>query len=330
MTASRILSSALVGLVLAGAASAQTKVDVSTNITTSTTWTPNNYYNLKKQIYVMPGATLTIKAGTQVISDTGVGGSLAVAKYGKIYVQGTAEEPVIMTSAADRATWTNNDPRTGKWREAANEWGNLTVMGDAFISEDATAGNTPTPHKGNNASMEGLVAEFPGDQKVLYGGGNDDDNSGSITYLSLRYGGKVVSLNNELNGLSLGGIGRGTDIHHIDIMNNVDDGVEIWGGTANLKYFSIWNIGDDSFDIDQGFRGRVQFVLIVQGYSLDASQGSGVGDNCFETDGAEDSGLAALHDDDDLQRHGHRPADRRRRRDDRRDNAHIHTATASS
>jgi hypothetical protein len=72
-------------------------------------------------------------------------------------------------------------------------------------------------------------------------------------------------------------------------MNNVDDGIEIWGGTVNLKYFSIWNIGDDSFDVDQGWRGKAQFGLIVQGYSLDANQGSGVGDNVFETDGAEDS-----------------------------------------
>ena len=69
-------------------------------------------------------------------------------------------------------------------------------------------------------------------------------------------------------------------------MNNVDDGIEIWGGTVNIKYFNIWNIGDDSFDIDQGWRGKAQFILIVQGYSTNASQGSGVGDNCIETDGA--------------------------------------------
>ena len=99
----------------------------------------------------------------------------------------------------------------------------------------------------------------------------------------------MIGLGDELNDLSLGGIGRGTDIHHIEIMNNVDDGVEVWGGTVNFKYLSIWNIGDDSFDIDQGWRGKAQFVLIVQGWSLDAGQGSGVGDNCFETDGAEDS-----------------------------------------
>ena len=107
---------------------------------------------------------------------------------------------------------------------------------------------------------------------MLYGGGNDDDDSGTITYLSLRYGGKVVELNNELNGLSMGGHRPRDDIHHIDIMNNVDDGIEIWGGTVNLKYVNIWNIGDDSFDFDQGWRGKAQFGLIVQGYSVDAAR----------------------------------------------------------
>jgi hypothetical protein len=194
-----------------------------------------------------------------------------------------------MTSKADVATWTGGEPANGTWREAANEWGNLTFMGRGYISEDETNGNVPTCDAGNVASMEGLLADFPGDTKVLYGGGNDDDDSGSIEYLSIRYGGRNVALNVELNGLSLGGVGRGTDINHVEIMNNVDDGIEIWGGTVNLKYFSIWNIGDDSLDLDQGWRGKAQFGLIVQGYSLNADQGSGVGDNCIEHDGAEDS-----------------------------------------
>jgi hypothetical protein len=280
----------------AAAASAQasfaqsdSEVFVNNDIAVSTTWTANNTYNLQKQIYVMPGATLTIEAGTRIISDTSVGGSLAVTEGAQIFVQGTRSNPVIMTSKADQATWTNNDPTTGMWREGVNEWGNLTLMGDAYVAENATAGNTPVPSANNVATMEGLVAGFPGDTKVLYGGGDDNDDSGSIAYLSVRYGGKVIGLNNELNGLSLGGIGRATDIHHVEVMNNVDDGIEIWGGTVNLKNFAIWNVGDDSFDVDQGWRGKAQFGLIVQGYSADASQGSGVGDNCFETDGAEDS-----------------------------------------
>lgn len=282
----------MLGAALAGSASAQTtqgEVFVVTDIATSETWTSDNTYNLQKQIYVLPGATLTIEAGTIIASTTGLGGSLAVTNGAQIIVQGTADEPVIMTSKDDVATWIGGNPETATWRETANEWGNLTIMGDGYISEDATTGNVPTPNASNVAAMEGLVASFAGDTKVLYGGGNDDDDSGSINYLSIRYGGKVIGLNNELNGLSLGGIGRGTDISHIEIMNNVDDGIEIWGGAVNLQNFAIWNVGDDSLDIDQGYRGKIQHGLIVQGFSLDASQGSGVGDNAIETDGAENS-----------------------------------------
>jgi hypothetical protein len=284
-----LLTGLAMGAALACAGQAQSEVLVTADIATSTTWTANNTYNLQRQIYVLPGASLTIQAGTVIASTTNLGGSLAVARGAQIFVQGTDENPVIFTSKADVQTWTAGNPKTGTWREAANEWGNLTIMGRGYVSENAVLTNSPVPNANNVAPMEGLVASFPGDTKVLYGGGNDNDDSGSIAYMSLRYGGKVVNLNNELNGLSLGGIGRATDIHHVEIMNNVDDGIEIWGGTVNLKYFSIWNIGDDSLDVDQGWRGKAQFGLIVQGYSLDASQGSGVGDNGFEMDGAEDS-----------------------------------------
>src|SRR5262245_25571063 len=278
----------LIGSALAGAANAA-EILVNSNISSSTTWTSNNTYNLQQQIYVLPGATLTVQAGTLIASDTNIGGSLAVCKGAKIIAIGTKDNPIIWTSKADVATWTGGNPKTGTWREAANEWGNLTLMGAGYISANATVGNVPSPNPNNVATMEGLIADFPGDTKILYGGGNDDDDSGSVIYCSFRYGGKVIGLNNELNGLSLGGIGRDTDIHHVEIMNNVDDGIEIWGGTLNISYFNIWNVGDDSFDVDQGWRGKAQFGLLVQGYSLNANQGSGVGDNCFETDGAEDS-----------------------------------------
>ncbi len=261
------------------------EVLVTENISTSQTWTADNVYRLENQIYVLPGATLTIEAGTLVQSTAGKGGSLAVTRGAKIFVNGTQDAPVIMTSTNDDLT---------SWHEGVNEWGNLTLMGNALISASHYKGlvvgsNTKEPTGLNEKQMEGLNAEVVGDQNVLYGGNDDNDDSGSISYLSIRYGGRVIGLANELNGLSLGGIGRETDIHHVEIMNNVDDGIEIWGGTVNLKYVSIWNIGDDSFDIDEGWRGKAQHGLIVQGYSADAEQGSGVGDNCFETDGAEDS-----------------------------------------
>ncbi len=272
---------------VAGTAAAGNAVDVTDDITTSTTWTADNVYNLTGQIFVKDGATLTIEAGTRIATtptDNG-SGALAVTRGSKIEALGTADAPIVFTSTAD----------DGTWRPTALEWGNLTIMGQAYISENVQPlgfpENSPTPSPSNRALMEGLVADDANaTEDVVYGGGNDDDNSGTLNFVSFRYGGRVIGLADELNGLSLGGIGRETDIQFVEIMNNVDDGIEIWGGTVDLKYFSVWNIGDDSFDVDQGWRGRAQFGVVVQGYSLeDASQGSGVGDNAFEIDGAEDS-----------------------------------------
>ena len=282
-----LLATGAIILCASGASAAE--ILVTQNIATSTTWTADNTYNLQQQIYVLPGATLTIEPGTIIASTTNVGGSLAVTRGARIFARGTQENPIIFTSKADVATWTDGNPKTGQWRAVCNEWGNLTIMGRAYISENAVTSNSPTFSANNIGAMEGLIGSSANDPNVLYGGGNDDDDSGSLSYVSFRYGGRVIGLNNELNGLSLGGIGRQTIIDHMEIMNNVDDGIEIWGGTVNLQYFSIWNIGDDSFDIDQGWRGKAQFGLIVQGYSANASQGSGVGDNAIEIDGAEQS-----------------------------------------
>ena len=287
----RNATTAVLGATMIAGAAGAAEILVSGNITTSTTWTKNNVYNLQGQVYVSPGATLTIKAGTVIASNSG--GSLAITRDGRLVCNGTATEPVIFTSKNDFNTWTNGDPKTGTWRAVANEWGNVTICGRGFIGkygQGAVTTNTAAPSAGNYANMEGLVASSQTDTRTFYGGGDDNDNSGSFRFVSLRYGGQVVGLGNELNGLSLGGVGRGTTIDHIEIMNNVDDGIEIWGGAIDLKYFSIWNSGDDSLDVDQGWRGRAQFGLIVQGYSIPgAAAGSGFCDSAIEMDGAEKS-----------------------------------------
>ncbi|HSV26862.1 MAG TPA: hypothetical protein VLH60_03120 [Sedimentisphaerales bacterium] len=305
----RISIIAAIAMTLLAAMNSHAKTFVNSNITTSTTWTKaNSPYHLVGQIYVTPGATLTIEAGVVVASFVDHQGSLAVSRGAKIYVLGTKNEPVIMTSAEDVANWTgsvvirggtNNtvsaittmgDPKTGIWLERCNDWGNLTIMGNAMISASHRGGapvgsNTKTPTGLNQTQMEGLTHPT----FSMYGGPDDDDDSGEIRFLSIRYGGRVIGLANELNGISLGGIGRETDISHVEIMNNVDDGIEIWGGTVGMRYVSIWNIGDDSLDVDQGWRGFAQYGLIVQGHSVNAGQGSGVGDNAIEADGAEAS-----------------------------------------
>ena len=274
------------GLFLAGTAADAGDEDVTANITTSVEWTSDNTYHLRDVIFVKDGATLTIQPGTKVVGYTDAelttwagetrhdSSALFVARGSKIVADGTAENPIVFTSDEDNGTW---QPRCA-------DWGNLSILGNAIIA----AGNQTLGSQNGNCQdhMEGLE----GQTDTLYGGTDDDDSSGILRYVSLRYGGSVLSEASELNGLSLGGVGRETIFDHVEIMNNIDDGIEIWGGTAQLKYISIWNIGDDSFDLDEGFRGKAQFGLIVQGWcDLDPSkQGSGYGDNCFEMDGAED------------------------------------------
>jgi len=331
-----VLLIGLLGLALAGTTGAVGTI-VSGEITGDAHWTKAGMpYSLSGIVYVRPGGSLTIDAGVVVATyKVGPGlreGTLVVCRGGKLYVNGTPDEPVIFTSAEDAATWTGSvvtrtgvpapgypngyvtmintlgDPKTGVWRDKCLEWGSIAILGEGYISAShyknsvrtwdesldggltwTTYTNTKCPSGTNKARMEGTESLYTGDTRILYGGSDDNDDSGSIRYLSIRYGGKVIVDTDELNGLSLGGVGRGTDISHVEIMNNVDDGIEIWGGTVNLSHVSIWNIGDDSLDIDQGWRGSAQYGLIVQGYSQSASQGSGVGDNCFEIDGAEDA-----------------------------------------
>ncbi|MFL2877049.1 MAG: hypothetical protein ACJZ86_04285 [Pontiellaceae bacterium] len=254
----------------------------SGDIISSVTWKASDYHNMTNRVNVLPGATLTIEPGTVITSD---GGTLAIAAGAQIFAKGTKDAPIIFTSV--------NDDRQN-WRAACQEWGSLAIMGEGIISSHvykndvkngtASAAAAVGTH---TRTMEGLISQ--GDGREIYGGNNDDYDAGTLSYVSFRYGGQVLEEASELNGLSLGGVGRETQVDHIEIMNNVDDGIEIWGGTVCLKYISIWNIGDDSLDCDQGWRGKVQHGLIVQGYSADASQGSGVGDNCIEMDGSEDS-----------------------------------------
>ncbi|MFK7740374.1 MAG: hypothetical protein AB8H80_08615 [Planctomycetota bacterium] len=258
---------------LASLVSAQTVI--TGNIATSQTLTlANSPYELQGDVYVLPGATLTIEPGVRFESSNN--STLAITRGAQIIAEGNQDAPITFTSSADNGVYRPN---------ANNEWGNLTIMGDAYISESDVATNSAVPSASNFANMEGLQPANPSFND--YGGGNANDDSGTLAFCSFRYGGLAVAPGVELNGLSLGGIGRNTDIHHIEILNNLDDGIEVWGGTVNLKYLSIWNVGDDSLDIDQGWRGKAQFGLIVQGASNTFGQGSGFGDNALEIDGAE-------------------------------------------
>ena len=174
---SKMFATAGLSLAAATAANAQF-VNVTSDITTSTTWTSNNVYVLKADIYISPGATLTIQPGTVIASELVTGqntrAALIATKGARLIAIGSQTQPIIFTSKADYNTWTPTNPRGLFRATATSEWGNVTLLGNSYISEDAVAGNVATPNANNRAVMEGLIASGPKDTRPLYGGGNDD------------------------------------------------------------------------------------------------------------------------------------------------------------
>ncbi|MBL9077493.1 MAG: hypothetical protein JNL08_08320 [Planctomycetes bacterium] len=313
MNLPRSFQGSLIALAATGVASAQTIVPtvvVNSDIAVSQTWGPPNIYELDGEIHVLDGATLTILPGTVIASDTTVNfptpgsgpASLSIDRGALLIANGTRTQPIVFTSKADGTTPVGglSTNMTGSYRQTAGaEWGGLTLHGEGYMNTQRIVTNTSVPSSANYGSMEGLLRanlrDYGGGQVVTaFPGGftsdgqGDNDSSGSLSYVSLRYSGFIAGSTVELNGYSLGAIGRGTSIHHIETINSVDDGIEIWGGTVSLKNVVVWSCGDDSFDVDQGWRGKAQHGLMVQGFNAaGTSQGSGIGDNMFETDGAE-------------------------------------------
>jgi hypothetical protein len=257
------------------------QVQVTANITTSTSWTADNEYVLTKPIYVTSGATLSIEAGTTVraepesVPGAHDPGTLIITRGSKIQALGTADNPIVFTDLNDDNIGSN--PGTAPYDSFANalgitaQWGGLVVLGRGYVANNTAAAVDPT----REVQIEGLD---PSGGLGLYGNcaavyGNppnplricDDDDSGTINYLSIRYGGFNLSANNEINGLTLGGVGRSTDIDYVEVLNEKDDFVECFGGAASLKHVIGINGGDDGLDTDEGWRGKAQFVFVVQG-----------------------------------------------------------------
>jgi len=129
----------------------------------------------------------------------------------------------------------------------------------------------------------------------IYGGSNNNDNSGTVNFVQLRHGGYILSPNNEINGLTFGGVGSGTSIEYVEVFNNADDDYEMFGGAVNLKHVAAMFSGDDCFDTDMGYRGKGQFMFACQNNTVGSSSSKGtgrnfdnVGDNLGENDGNED------------------------------------------
>jgi hypothetical protein len=252
-------------------AAEENEVVVTENITTNTTWTSDKIWILGSRIAVTNGATLTIEPGTIIKGQAGTGANataLIIARNAKINAVGTAAAPIIFTSIADeiqpgQIASPNLDPTL------SGLWGGLLVMGNAPISADAAS-----------VQIEGIPASDP---NGLYGGSDAADNSGVIKFISIRHGGANIGEGNEINGLTLGGVGSGTVIENVEVVANQDDGIEFFGGSVKVTNALVWNAGDDCIDTDQAWSGTLNNFVVLCG---------GQTDHALEIDGPEGSLLA--------------------------------------
>lgn len=254
-------------------------VYIDADITEHTTWTADNTYILDGRIIVRQGATLTIEPGTVIKGNLGEGPSatvLVIARGGKLVAEGTPQLPIVFTSVADELTPADvaagnfQSPNLSPDEQAL--WGGLIVLGRAPISASDGAGNDQT-----EVVVESLAIDLDADLHA-YGGNDPLDDSGLLRYLSIRHGGVNIGLGNEINGLTLAGVGSGTTIENIEVVGCKDDGVALFGGTVNIQDLVVWNAEDDAFDTDQGWAGTLDnFVLYTPGSSaleLDGPEGS--------------------------------------------------------
>ena len=224
-----------------------------TSIQGDTTWTADNEYVLNGLVFVEEGETLTIEPGTVIKGKPGQGANasaLVIARGGKIMAEGTAEAPIIFTAEEDNVADPEDFGSTDR-----GMWGGVIVLGRATLNSPADSG---TPITDN---IEGIDIN---ETRGRFGGSDDKDNSGVLKYISIRHGGTLIGADNEINGLTLGAVGSGTTIEFIEVFANLDDGIEFFGGTAEVKFAAVTYCGDDSFDYDQGWRGKGQFWFTIQ------------------------------------------------------------------
>jgi hypothetical protein len=208
-------------------------VVVTGSVNGSETWTNGNYYLLRGAVFVEEGATLNIQAGTRVIGESGSTGTLIVKRGGKLNAIGTRQQPIVFTS----------DQPVGQ--RARGDWGGIILNGRAPL---------------NIPGGEGVGEADTG----IYGGNDPNDSSGTMRYVRVEFAGTEFSPDNELNGIAFQGVGRGGSYEFIQIHMNKDDGLEWFGGTADIKYAVVTNAADDSFDWTFGWTGRAQFVAVSQ------------------------------------------------------------------
>lgn len=232
-------------------------VEVSGDIKVNTTWKADKIYLLKGFVYVTDGATLTIEPGTIIKGEKSTKGTLVITRGAKIEAVGTSTKPIVFTS---------NLPAGGR---SSGDWGGVIILGKAPVNPSAT----PT--------IEGGLDPKGNPEKYIQYGGNDvNDNSGTLKYVRIEYAGIPFSPDNEINGLTLGGVGAGTTLDYIEVYRSGDDSFEWFGGTVNAKHLISIGAQDDDFDTDFGFSGKVQFGLAQRAQVVADFSGS----NGFESD----------------------------------------------
>jgi hypothetical protein len=237
--------------------STQEDMVLTGKISTDRTLKTGNTYKLRGIVYVVDGAKLTIEPGVTIQGEKASRGTLVVTRGTQLLANGSVEKPVVFTS--DAATRQRGD------------WGGIVILGRARTNAtfNGQAGVGEVEGGVNNA--EGLG---------LYGGTDDNDNSGVLKFVRIEYAGYAFLPDKELNGLTLAGVGRGTTIDHVQVSYANDDSFEWFGGTVDAKHLIAYKGLDDDFDADNGFSGRVQFGIVLRDSSIADISGS----NGFEVD----------------------------------------------
>lgn len=217
----------------------------------SLTLSRDTIYILTGFYYIDSLATLTIQPGTVIVGDSATNGTLIIRRGGKIFADGTKSEPIVFTSSKPAG------------QRKRGDWGGVVILGNAPTNKPVT-----TMIEGINIGGE-------------YGGSDANDNSGIFRYVRIEYPGIVIALNNEINGLTLGGVGRGSTIEYVQVTNSGDDSFEWFGGTVDAKYLIALNGTDDDFDTDFGYSGKIQFAFGKRDANLWDAAGQS---NGFESD----------------------------------------------
>jgi len=247
-------------------------ITVSGDITSNTMWTKDKIVFLSGRVTVKAPAELTIQAGTVI---KGMAGSeanasvLIIGQGAKIHATGTVTEPIIFTSESDEII-PGQIASPNLTINNKGLWGGVIILGNGLIS----------PLTGTTAEIEGI----PAGSGAEYGGSNPADNSGEFQYCSIRHGGVIIGAGNEINGLTLGGVGSGTTIDHVEIYGNLDDGIEFFGGSVNAYNLIVVKIDDDCYDVDQAYSGTITNFMAIISPTADG--------DAFELDGPEGSSNA--------------------------------------